>query len=76
MVKFVVDDKGAVAGSYDTSSYDYRYAFLRKPDGKVMRLTPPGGDMNVQVNGINRRGDIVGLYSTTDGISHGFLRLP
>jgi hypothetical protein len=76
MVKFVIDGKGAIAGSYDTNSYDYRYAFLRTPNGNTIRLRPPEGDRNIQVNGINSKGDIISLYSTMPDVTHGSLRLP
>jgi uncharacterized membrane protein len=41
--------------------------------GKLITIDPPGSVLS-RAFGINPRGDIVGLYVTSDGRTHGFLR--
>ena len=42
-------------------------------EGKLTTIDPPGSVLS-RAFGINSRGDIVGLYITSDGRTHGFMR--
>lgn len=48
-------------------------AFLRKKDGSFKTLPAAPGNSAAQPNSINNRGEIVGLYSSAPGVTHGFL---
>lgn len=76
-----LNDSGAVAATYLDSNNVY-HGFLRTPDGKFTSFDAPGADLTSgDYNGtfpvsINQFGAIVGLYTDSSGLPHGFLREP
>ncbi len=76
-----LNDLGAVAATYLDASYVY-HGFLRTPDGKFTSFDAPGADLTPgDLNGtfpfaINDLGVIVGIYTDTNYLPHGFIREP
>jgi len=77
-----IDRAGAIAGQYVGTS-DVFHGFVRSPDGAISRFDAPGagtgagqGTFVVFGDGINLSGAIVGGYSDTSNVFHGFLRSP
>ncbi len=67
--------KGTVVGSFRSPKTNHYVAFQRKPGGALLRLKPPGVLWDT-AGGINDNGVIAGAFVTSDGIGHGYLRLP
>jgi uncharacterized membrane protein len=69
-----VNDADQVVGAYYTLSLPRVHGFLWSKGASVEIAVPGATDeFGTQTNGINNRGDIVGLYSGSDGTGHGFL---
>ena len=73
---------GAIAGQY-VGTRDVFHGFVRSPDGAISPFDAPGagtgagqGTFVVFGDGINLSGAIVGGYSDTSNVFHGFLRSP
>ena len=69
-----VNSTGAVAGSYQDSSFT-SHGFLRTPAGDVYTYSIPNA-IGTYALGINDSGVIVGSYQDSSYASHGFLLIP
>jgi hypothetical protein len=63
---------GQIVGAYTTTVPGEEHGFLRNSNGTFIRIDYPGS-VQTEVFDINDRGDMVGRYTDTDGIRHGFL---
>jgi len=80
-----INDVGMVAGSYLTNDRVYR-SFIRYPDGRLETFAAPGATNvagsygGTMVDGyarvINQLGAVTGIYTDTNGVTHGFVRWP
>jgi len=81
-----IDAAGEIAGTYIDSS-SKRHGFLRDANGTIVPFDAPGADKaactpkfagtifcGAGAVGINKLGDVTGVYVDTDGVLHGFLR--
>jgi len=61
-----------IVGNYFNNFTDNFMGFLYK-NGKFMNIPGPAGATASSANGINDRGEIVGSYMDSAGVTHGFL---
>lgn len=66
-----IDDRGEVVGYYGHGLISH--GFLRKTNGKLVRIDPPGGVGTSRALAISGTGSIVGQFSDSSG-THGYLR--
>src|SRR3954454_22334379 len=70
----VVNNKGQVAGQFNSQFQSRLEGFVRNPDGLIIEFVPRGAS-NTYVARMNNRGDVVGYYATSNGTElHGFIR--
>jgi hypothetical protein len=75
-----INDSGAVVGTYRGTDL-VRHAYLRQPDGTFVSFDDPNAaqlpltDANISTapSGINATGTVVGYYSDSAGVRHGFI---
>jgi hypothetical protein len=75
-----INSPAEIAGMYCDAQGNCQHGFVRAPDGKITRYVVPGACCG-SVAGIwwvnmNDEGAISGKYSDSNGVYHGFLRLP
>ena len=78
---FAINDSGMIAGTYIDSSCN-RHGFVRDTSGNYTSIDPPGASesidtgnmMGTWATGIDAAGDVVGNYTDSSGIRHGFIR--
>ncbi len=81
---YAINASGEIAGSYTDSNMN-RHGFVRSSTGTFTSFDPPnagesttgsGGGVNgTQTLSIDTAGDVVGSYTDTSGLRHGFIRL-
>lgn len=69
-----INSSGAVAGSYQDSSFAY-HGFLRTSSGAIYTFSIPNA-IGTSVVGINDNGMIAGYYTDANNENHGFLLIP
>lgn len=69
-----VNNRYDVVGKYWSDAAPYVHGYLWQ-DGNFTSIDAPnaGGTFGTQANGINNRGDIVGVYTDAGDIYHGFI---
>ena len=75
-----INDAGAIAGSYTSTSAGLSHGFLRSPSGVVTSFDVPGAG-GAAYSGtfgtcINDAGAVAGYYIDANSVYHGFLRTP
>ncbi len=81
---YAINASGEIAGSYVDSNMN-RHGFVRSNTGVFTSFDPPnagtsttgsgGGMTGTQALSIDTAGDVVGVYTDTSGLNHGFIRL-
>ena len=84
-----MNEKGEIVGYYNAGPYRATHAFLRRKNGTIVTLEPPGSITDSAAHqdeegyvvrpvtaptGINDDGEIVGYYGDSTGVLHGFVR--
>lgn len=67
-----INSSGAVAGSYQDSSFTY-HGFVRSPSGAVYTFSAPNAANGTYAVGINDSGVVAGYYIDSTYTSHGFV---
>jgi hypothetical protein len=70
-----INPAGAVTGSYFVSTGG-PHGFLRAPDGTITTFDPPGSTATWPVEINSASSLIIGSFSDTNGVMHGFLFFP
>lgn len=70
-----INDKGWVAGSDQSADLSHYDGFIRKPDGRVIKIPAPAGH-SLYVRALNNSGDVCGsvLKLPDKSVEYGFLR--
>ena len=74
-----INAKGVIAGGYGDAKGNWQHGFVRAPDGTITTFYVPGagkGAYGLYVIVNNDEGAIAGSYQDSNGVYHGFLRLP
>jgi hypothetical protein len=69
---FGINNEGVIVGRYDDAN-GVAQGFLRRPNGKITRISVPAGVNGTWAQDINDLGVVVGRYFDADFLSHGFM---
>ncbi|MBV9061770.1 MAG: hypothetical protein JOY77_02440, partial [Alphaproteobacteria bacterium] len=71
---FLLNEKGAMFGSYDEKHSGIENSWIRQPNGKLEIVALPEGPGGTIIQGLNNKGVATGNYFDANGAFRGFLR--